>query len=172
MDRILYKCIHCKVEQKFNLASYAAHLDFSHSNLKETDKSELLKDLKTKISRYNVKQKRRAEKKKKAKKHKLTKEGKEAELNEFKEKIFLILEKTDINPKMIELIKSRNKIEKIKRILNSSIKEEYKNKIKDAEIDIYVSPKKKNKKKPQNKNFNDKSKNYLKLIYTPMGNKR
>jgi len=168
VNGVKYKCIYCGIEQYFTLAKYIAHLDLSHSDLNEQDQTEIIKDLSYQIARFNKEQKKALKKKTAMQLRKIEKEEKDAELKRYKEKVLSILENSPINSTFIEDLKTRRNIKKIKRLINSQLNKELKQKLKESGIDFYIEPKKKKKK---NKPI-EEIRSSVRLIYTPMGNKR
>lgn len=167
-----YNCIYCSKSEYYSVVQFSAHLEMVHENISELDKKELLKDLQQKIiiQRKNLK------------KQKLKKSIIEETLVktmffiEYKNKVLEALKYAPIDQIQIEKIKSRKNIRKLKTYINFNLKNEIKAYLDKAEIDYNLPSKSKNKntklKSREFKNFNDETKHSIKIIYTPMGNKR
>jgi translation initiation factor IF-2 len=69
------------------------------------------------------------------------------------------------------VIRKKSTINSLKNFLSRGISQELKLKLEEENINYFIPPKKKKKKKKKNKNKNKLIKP-LKIIYTPMGNKR
>ena len=70
-----------------------------------------------------------------------------------------------------DVIRKKSTINSLKNFLSRGISQELKLKLEEENINYFIPPKKKKKKKKKNKNKNKLIKP-LKIIYTPMGNKR
>lgn len=157
VNSTVYSCIYCSLEKEMTVESFLAHLDTSHRDLSDTNKKELIKDIKRKIS--------------------LTAKAEEEEVlfNEYKSQIISILQNSGIKETKIEQIRSAKKIQKLKKFLNSTLKQKFKDRLDSAGIDYSVQPKKekwKKKKVKMDSKYCDETLDSIKPIYTPMGNKK
>lgn len=172
---VIYKCIYCGDESKYSIPKLIAHLDINHEEITETDKNELIRDLKLVISRKHKNEKRELIRQKTKEQNKLKAEIKAQELSEFKSNVLKALADSGIDEKKLEIIKCRKSIEKIKRVLMFGLKKEFQVYLDNFGIDYSVEPKRKNgkrRRKKTEKEYFDKTENSIKAIYTPMGNKR
>ncbi|MDM1411128.1 hypothetical protein HX038_10205 [Myroides odoratimimus] len=172
---VLYKCIYCGVERKYSIAKLIAHLDINHEGITETDKSELIRDLKLVISSKHKNEKKELIREKTKEQNKLKAEIKEQKLSEFKNNVLNALTDSGIDERKLEIIKSRKTIYKIKRVLMFGLKKEFQVYLDNYGVDYTVEPKNKNgkrRRKKIGKEYFDKTENSIKAIYTPIGNKR
>ena len=170
---LLYKCTYCGDESNYSLPKLITHLDINHKEITETDKKELIKNLNLEISRKNKPEKRELRRQKVKEQNKLKAENKAKELSEFKNKVLEALANSNIDEKKLEIIKSRKNIEKVKRILMFGLKKQFQIHLDNFGIDYKVQPKKrKRRRKKAEKKYFDKTENSIRVIYTPMGNKR
>src|SRR5690606_12364842 len=138
------------------------HLNNNHQELNENNKEELIKDLKLSISRNKSKKKRLFQ-------NQNTK--KEKELYEFKMKVLKALIGLNIDDKKLEILKNSKNIKKLKRVLKYNLEKKFQIYLDKARIDYHVESKKKDRNLMEKEYF-DKTENSIRVIYTPMGNKR
>ena len=166
---ISYRCIYCGHEDKYSITKFTAHLEMYHKEITQRDKNELIKDLKYTIAKEN--RKLQHENNKRLQRIKAQSAAKE--LDDFKNKILSVLIRSKIDPKTLQVIKSRKSVEKLKRFIKFGLKKEFQLQLDKHSIDYNVPPKKsKRKMKKIQKDYFDKTEKSINVIYTPMGNKR
>lgn len=153
---VLYKCIYCGDESKYSIPKLIAHLDINHEEITETDKNELIRDLKLVISRKHKNEKKELIRQKTKEQNKLRAEIKAKELSEFKSNVLKALADSGIDEKKLEIIKCRKSIEKIKRVLMFGLKKEFQVYLDNFGIDYSVEAKRKNGKRKTEKKKNRK----------------
>jgi len=179
INAIKYTCIYCGKERMFSLEKYIVHLEMFHNEISKTNQNEMIKDLSHKIYSIDKKERKRIARNttkreilKKDTPKQSSKIKRKEELKSYKEKILTILENTEINQTQIETIKLMKYIKRLKRYI-SNLNEEIKIHLDNEGIDYSVKETNKNKKKKfKSLNFYDETKHSVKVIYTPMGNKR
>jgi len=181
-EAIFYKCIYCGEARKYSSEKLFLHLTLNHDHISELDKKELLKDLELKLLRKDKQKGRKLALKKAIENNKVETENKIKELEnkkrtlfEFKKLVVTALEGSYINQKIIETIKSRRNIEKVKMILMFGLKKEFQTYLDKVGIDYFIEPQKKDKKLNRmeiEKEYYDRTQSSVNAIYTPMGNKK
>ncbi|MGC6285855.1 MAG: hypothetical protein ACON4X_09390 [Polaribacter sp.] len=170
-ESILYTCIYCGDESEYSIPKLIVHLDINHENITEIDKNELIKDLKQAISKQHKNQEKELVQEKIRQQKRLKAANQAKNLSKFKNDVLKALKDSGIDKKMLGIISSGKNIEKVKRILMFGIKKEFQIYLDDFGIDYYITSKRKKRKKLR-KDYFDKTKNSIRTIYTPMGNKK
>jgi len=162
-----FQCPICNKTYFFSLENLFTHIEIFHNEISEMQKRDIL-------NKFNIELL--------ANKFKVNKKNfiknKQNELEKFKKKVLKSLENSSINEIEIRTIKRKKSFYKLKAYLYRGLRKELRIYLDNANINYKVPIKKRIKKKKSKKKiktekeFFDKTLNSIRLIYTPMGNKR
>ena len=175
-----FECRICKEKKVFTEPQFIAHLDIMHSEIENSLRTELTYDFGIGKLNKEIEIKEKELSLLKQNLNKLQIERINFDLKILKDKVLLSLKNSDIDEKSLRIIESRKSIQKLKIYLTRGLNKKFRKNLEDFKIDYFTpfikkKPKSKTNKKKKlkkEKEYHDRTTNSIRLIYTPMGNKR
>ncbi len=159
------------------LKTLEKHIRRNHNHIPEREKLELIKDLGSRIKKENDYQLELIKKEINTNQTAEQKAEINADIEEFKNALLPILHKFLVHDDIILKIITLKSFAEIKNLIVKSLRTEIKQYLEINGFDLCLPPKPEKQKLPKTKNKSKKKKKNIevksiRLIYTPMGNKR